>query len=415
MKLIKEHYALAKKIYSEIGVDTDAALARLKNVKISLQCWQGDDVEGFLFKDNALSGGIQVTGNYPDKARNAKELRTDLEFALSLIPGNHKVNLHAIYADTEEKVDLDQLEPHHFATWVEWAKAKKIGLDFNPTCFSHEKAETGFTLSSTNPEIREFWIRHCRASRKIGAYFGKELGQKSVVNIWIPDGYKDIPVDRFGPRMRLKEALDQIFADKYKDEYIVDAIEPKLFGIGAEAYTVGSSEFYFGYAVQNGKALCLDTGHFHPTEMVSDKISAVLLYTKELLLHISRPMRWDSDHVVILDEELCTLASELVRNDLLERTHIGLDFFDASINRIAAWVIGARSVQKALLRAFLEPTELLKKYEAQGDYTSRLALLEELKSYPYAAVYDYFCATEGVAPKADWLDEVKKYEMSLER
>lgn len=412
--MIHEHYALAKKIYAKIGVDTDAALAKLKKVKISLQCWQGDDVEGFLFKENALSGGIQVTGNYPGKARNAEELRSDFEMALSLIPGKHKVNLHAIYADTDEKVDLDELEPRHFSSWVEWAKTQGVGLDFNPTCFSHEKAESGFTLSSADTKIRDFWIRHCRASRKIGAYFGKELGQKAVVNIWIPDGYKDLPVDRYGPRARLKEALDIIYSDKYDDEYIFDAIEPKLFGIGAEAYTVGSSEFYFGYAVENGKALCLDTGHFHPTESVADKISAVLLYTKELLLHISRPMRWDSDHVVIFDDELSALASELVRNSFLERTHIGLDFFDASINRIAAWVIGARSVQKALLRAFLEPIELLKEYEAKGDYTSRLALMEELKNYPHGAVYDYFCVTEGVSAK-DWLDKVRNYEKTLKR
>ncbi len=415
MSSIKEHYRIAKNFYAQIGINTDEAIRRLREIKISLQCWQGDDVEGFLFKENQLSGGIQVTGNYPGKARNAKELREDLKFALSLIPGNHKVNLHAIYADTKEKVDLDKLEPKHFASWVKWAKENSLGLDFNPTCFSHVKASSGFTLSSINEEIRNFWIKHCQASRRIGEYFGKELGQKSVVNIWIPDGFKDTPVDRYGPRLRLMKSLDKIFEEKLNEDYFCDSLESKLFGIGSEAYTTGSNEFYLGYAVKNNKAICLDSGHFHPTELVSDKISSVLLYTKELLLHISRPMRWDSDHVVILDDELFAIASSLVRNDLVNRTHIGLDYFDGSINRVAAWVIGVRSVQKSLLRAFLEPIDYLKQVELEGDYTSRLAILNELKTYPYGAVYDYFCETEGVETKMNWLEKVKNHEKRLER
>lgn len=415
MSMVKENYELAKRIYKKLGVETEEAISKLKDIKISLHCWQGDDVKGFLFQDEKIGGGIQVTGNYPGRARNVEELRDDLEFALSLIPGSHKVNLHAIYADTEEKVDLDELEPRHFQTWVEWAKKNNLGLDFNPTCFSHKQAESGFTLSSSDEEIRSFWIKHCQASRRIGEYFGRELGQKAVVNIWIPDGYKDIPVDRYNPRLRLKDSLDQIFVEKLDGRYLIDSLEPKLFGIGVEAYTVGSSEFYLSYALKNDKVLCLDTGHFHPTEIVSDKISTVLLYLKELMLHVSRPMRWDSDHVVILDDELFEIASALVRNNLLEKTHIGLDFFDASINRIAAWVIGARSVQKALLKAFLEPKELLKRMELEGDYTSRLAYLEELKTYPYEAVYNYFLEKEGIESGISWLEKVKNYESVLKR
>jgi L-rhamnose isomerase len=403
------HLEHARKMYSEIGVDVDAAIRALRKIKISLHCWQGDDVRGFL-SEEALSGGIQVTGNYPGRARNPEELRSDLEFALGLIPGHHKVNLHAIYADTDEKVDLDALEPRHFQKWVEWARKLGLGLDFNPTCFSHPLVKDGFTLSSPDDEIRDFWIRHCQKSRVIGEYFGRELQQKAVVNIWIPDGYKDFPVDALKPRQRLKEALDRIFSEKLDSRYLLDAVESKLFGIGVEAYTTGSNEFYLGYAVQNHKAVCLDAGHFHPTEVISDKITSVLLFTEELLLHVSRPMRWDSDHVVILDDELQKIAQNLVRTGLLERTHIGLDYFDASINRIAAWVIGARSMQKALLRALLEPVALLLELENKGDYTARLALLEELKTLPFGAVYDEFCRQEGVPASLEWLPKVKEYE-----
>lgn len=405
-------YESAKEIYAKIGVDTDKALEKLKDIKISIHCWQGDDVNGFL-TDDELSGGIQVTGNYPGKASTPDELRADLEKALSLIPGKHKVNLHAIYADTFEPVDLDELEPKHFEKWVDWAKKQGLGLDFNPTCFSHPMADSGFTISSSDENIRNFWIRHCIASRKIGEYFGKELGQTCVTNHWFPDGYKDTPIDREAPRKRMSDALDEVFKEEIDPKYNIDAIESKVFGIGTESYVVGSNEFCLGYAVKNDKTVCLDAGHFHPTEYISDKISSVLLFTKELLLHVSRPVRWDSDHVVTMDDELVNIAHSLVRTNLLDRTHIGLDFFDGSINRIAAWVIGTRNMQKALLRALLEPAKMLKALENEGDYTSRLALVEELKSYPFAAVWDYFCETEGVPVRDEWLNEVKKYEQEV--
>lgn len=370
-------------------------------------------MRGFLNRDQELTGGIAVTGNYPGAARTADELRQDLEKAFSLIPGKHKVNLHAIYADTDERVELDQLEPKHFANWVTWAKEHGLGLDFNPTCFSHEKSADGFTLSHPDPQIRQFWIDHCKASRKIGAYFGQELGQTCVTNVWVPDGFKDIPVDRMGPRKRLKESLDEIFAERLDPASHLDAVESKVFGIGSESYVVGSHEFYMGYGLQNNKLICLDAGHFHPTETISGKLSSLALFAEGILLHISRPVRWDSDHVVIMDDELLDIARELVRHDLLAKTHIGLDFFDASINRIAAWVIGMRNTLKALLRAMLEPTELLRQAELAKDYTTRLALLEEFKSYPYGAVWDYYCARQGVPVREAWLDEVKAYEQEV--
>lgn len=406
-------YSLAKEQYAKIGVDTDAVLERLQNVVISMHCWQGDDVNGFLFKDIELSGGIQTTGNYPGKANTPDELRADIEKAMSLIPGKQKLNLHAIYADTDEKVDLDRLEPKHFEKWVEWAKKMGIGLDFNPTCFSHPMADSGYTISSADKEVRDFWIRHCKASRKIAAYFGKELGQTCVTNHWFPDGSKDTPVDKEGPRKRMMTALDEVFSVEYDEKYTKDALESKVFGIGAESYTVGSNEFALGYAVSRGKMYCLDAGHFHPTEVISDKIPAVLLFTDKLLLHVSRPVRWDSDHVVVMDDELLAIAQNLVRTNLIDRTYIGLDFFDASINRIAAWVIGTRNMQKALLRAMLEPTADLMQKELEGDYTSRLALTEEYKTYPFGAVWDYFCEKNGAPVGADWLDEVKAYERDV--
>jgi L-rhamnose isomerase len=388
-------------------------LKKLADIKISMHCWQGDDVRGFLFQDQELSGGIQATGNYPGAARTPSELRADLEKAYSLIPGKHKLNLHAIYADTDEKVDLDAIEPKHFATWVEWAKANELGLDFNPTCFSHPKSADGFTLSHPDPEIRQFWIDHCKASRKIGAYFGEQLGQTCVTNVWVPDGYKDAPADRMAPRQRLKSALDEVFAEPLNPAYNLDAVESKLFGIGSEAYVVGSHEFYMGYGLQNNKLICLDAGHFHPTETISNKLSSIALFAEGLLLHVSRPMRWDSDHVVTMDDELLDIARELVRGDLLGKTHIGLDFFDASINRVAAWVVGTRNTIKALLRAMLEPVEALKAAELAGDYTTRLALTEEFKSYPFGAVWDYYCATQGVPVREAWLADVKAYEAEV--
>ena len=406
-------YELARELYKGIGVDTDAAIKRLAEIPISMHCWQGDDVNGFLFQDIALSGGIQTTGNYPGRAKTAEQLRADFSKAISLIPGKKRLNLHAIYADTDEKVDLVDLAPRHFASWIDYAKEKGLGLDYNPTCFSHPMADSGFTISSADPAVRAFWIEHVRGSRRISEAFGRALGNKCVTNHWFPDGYKDIPFDREAPRYRMMTALDEALSEKLDPAFHLDAVESKVFGIGAESYTVGSAEFALGYAASRGIAYTLDAGHFHPTEVISDKISSVLLYTKELLLHVSRPVRWDSDHVVILDDELQAIADALIRTDLVERTHIGLDYFDASINRIAAWVIGTRNMQKALLRALLTPSEMLKKVELDGDYTSRLALVEELKSYPFSAVWDYYCETQGVPLREAWLSEVKTYEQEV--
>lgn len=411
-KLLNRRYEEAKAIYAAIGIDVDAVLEKLAQVKISLHCWQGDDVQGFL-RNEELSGGISVTGNYPGAAHTPQELRLDLEKALSLIPGKHKVNLHAIYADMDEQVDIDELEPKHFTTWVEWAKEQGLGLDFNPSCFSHPNFQDGFTISHPDAKIRDFWIKHCKKSRKVAEYFGKELKQTCVTNFWFPDGFKDIPVDRMAPRRRMKEALDEVFEEKIDPLYNVDAVESKLFGIGSESYVVGSHEFCLSYAMQNKKAICLDVGHFHPTETISNKLSAIALFDTEILLHVSRPVRWDSDHVVIMDDELQEIAKELVRNDLLGKTHIGLDYFDASINRIAAWVIGSRNMIKALLRAMLEPTEMLKKAEKNADFTTRLVMLEELKSYPFGEIWDYYCHKMHVPIRESWLADVKKYEADV--
>lgn len=410
---IQKNYELAKELYEGLGVDVEGALKKLKDVKISMHCWQGDDVRGFINKDQDLTGGIAVTGNYPGAATTPEQLRADLEKAYSLIPGKHKLNLHAIYTDTDEKIDFNEIEPRHFEKWVEWAKEQGLGLDFNPTCFSHPKSADGFTLSHPDKEIRDFWIEHCKRSRKIGEYFGRELGQTCVTNVWIPDGYKDNPVDRLAPRKRLQESLDEVFAEEIDPAYNVDAVESKVFGIGAESFTVGSHEFYMGYALSRNKLVCLDAGHFHPTEVVSTKLSAMSLFTEGLLLHVSRPVRWDSDHVVTFDDELQAIARELVVNDMLGTTHIGLDFFDASINRVAAWVIGTRNMLKALLMAMLEPTDRLKQIELNGDYTTRLALMEELKSYPFGAIWDYYCATQNVPVREEWLAEVKTYEQEV--
>lgn len=412
-KLIQQQYDIAKEIYAKHGIDTDEVLKKLSEIKISMHCWQGDDVKGFFNDDQELTGGIQVTGNYPGAARTPNELRQDLEKAFSLIPGKHKVNLHALYADTEEKIDFDDIEPRHFEKWVHWAKEQGLGLDFNPSFFSHPKADSGFTLSSADEEIRQFWIEHGKRSRRIAEYFGKELGQTAINNVWIPDGFKDNPIDRFAPRQRLMNSLDEMFSEELNEEYIQDAVESKLFGIGAEAYTVGSHEFYMGYALSRNKYLCLDAGHFHPTEVISNKLSAVSLFTKGILLHVSRPMRWDSDHVVTMDDELQEIAKELVRHNLIDKTAIGLDFFDATINRVAAWVIGTRNTLKALMMGMLEPTGMLKAIELEGDYTSRLAITEELKSYPYGAIWDYYCATQGVPVREAWLEEIKNYEKDI--
>jgi L-rhamnose isomerase len=411
--LVKTAYEAARQVFADIGINTETAMAQVDAIPVSMHCWQGDDVGGFEINANSLSGGIQATGNYPGKARNARELRQDLEMAMSLIPGAKRLNLHAIYLEADQAVARDEIEPRHFANWVGWARENGIGLDFNPTCFSHPNSASGMTLAHQDESIRRFWIDHCKASRHISAYFGRELGSPSVMNIWVPDGMKDTPADRLGPRQRLLASLDDIIAEKLPAEQHIDAVESKLFGIGAESYTVGSNEFFMGYAASRGVALCLDAGHFHPTEVISDKISSASLYVDQLLLHVSRPVRWDSDHVVLLDDETQAIAGEIVRNQLCDRVHIGLDFFDASINRLAAWVIGTRNMKKALLRALLEPTETLRKAELREDYTTRLALQEEQKSLPWAAVWDYYCESQQVAVGASWLGSVKKYESEV--
>jgi L-rhamnose isomerase len=410
---IEKAYALARERYAELGVDTERALATLAALPVSLHCWQGDDVAGFEGTGTELGGGLAVTGHHPGKARNADELRLDADKALSLIPGRHRFNLHACYLEAPGKIDRDAIRPEHFQRWADWARDRKIGVDFNPTYFAHPKATDGFTLSHRDEGIRRFWIDHGIACRQIAAYFGRTLGTPCVTNVWIPDGSKDTPVDRQGPRERLTAALDAIFAEDLDPRYQRDAVESKLFGIGSESYVVGSHEFYLGYAIRKQKILCLDTGHFHPTETIADKLSAVLMYVPEVLLHVSRGVRWDSDHVVILSDDLLAIAQEIVRNHYLDRIRLGLDYFDASINRVAAWVIGARCLLKALLAALLEPTELLRDFERIGDLTSRLALLEELKTHPLGAVWDHYCATRQVPVGKGWLDEVKRYEREV--
>lgn len=411
--MIINTYQLAKERYAALDVDTEAALKNLANIPISLHCWQGDDVGGFEDPNRGLSGGIMATGNYPGKARNPDELRSDLNKVYSLLPGNHRLSLHAMYLDTDTKIPRHQIEPKHFKPWVDWAKENNHGLDFNQSCFSHEMADEGFTLSHPNPTVREFWIEHSISSRRIGEYFGREQGTPAVTNVWIPDGMKDTPVDRKAPRERLIDALDQVFAAEIDPAYNLDSVECKLFGIGSESYVVGSHEFYMGYAVSRQKLLTLDSGHFHPTETIADKISAVMPYVPGLLLHVSRGVRWDSDHVVTLTDELQAIMQELVRGDYLNRTHIGLDFFDASINRIAAWTIGTRNTLRALLMALLDPIDQLRTYEENSDFTSRLALLEETKGLPFGAVWDYYCLTQSVPVGFTFMDEIKSYEVEV--
>jgi len=409
--VVEKAYALAKERYAQLGVDTERAFERLRRVAISVHCWQGDDVGGFETDKGLAGGGIMATGNYPGKARNPDELRSDLEKAYSLIPGRHRLNLHASYLETGGKaVERNQLQPVHCQRWIDWAGQMGLGVDFNPTFFSHPKAADGFTLAHRDQGIRRFWVEHGIACRRIGEAIGRALGSPCVTNVWIPDGYKDVTIDRKGPRELLKKSLDEIFAEPIDPACNLDAVECKLFGIGSETYVVGSHEFYLGYAVKNQKLLCLDSGHFHPTETIADKISSVLLFLDEILLHVSRGIRWDSDHVVIVTDELRAIAEELVRGDYLDRVHIGLDFFDASINRIAAWVIGTRAMIQALLAALLEPTARLCELEIQGDFTARLALVEAVKMLPLGAVWDYYCLTQGVPVGISWLDEVRDYE-----
>ncbi|MFK7769722.1 MAG: L-rhamnose isomerase [Mariniblastus sp.] len=411
---IENAFELAKERYAALGVDVAKVLSVLKQIPISVHCWQGDDVQGFEHSAEELGGGIAVTGNHPGKARNVDELRLDLEKAYSLIPGRHRLNLHAIYGEFPAATDRDEIGPEHFQGWIQWAQQQEVGLDFNPSFFSHENAKDGFTLAHSDPGIRKFWIDHGIACREIGESMGKTLGTPCVTNFWMPDGYKDTPANRAAPRERLMASLDTIFKRTIDPAHNLDAVECKLFGIGSESYVVGSHEFYLGYAITRKKLLCLDAGHFHPTEVVSDKISSVMTYLPEILLHISRGVRWDSDHVVTFSDEVLAIAQEIVRGNYLNRVHIGLDFFDASINRVAAWVIGTKNVIKALLAAMLDPISRLQQAELEGDYTSRLALMEEFKSMPLGAVWDYYCMTSGVPVGLDWLKEVQQYERDVQ-
>lgn len=410
---LEERYEAAKAKYAKLGIDTDKAIKALDNVTISLHCWQGDDVHGFV-NSHALNGGIEVTGDYFGKARSLEELQEDIEEVIQLLPGHFKVNLHAIYPSSPlNGRDIDDLRPEDFQGWVNWAKKNRIALDFNPTFFSHPMYQDNFTLASPKKDVRDFWIRHGKACLRIGDYFGRELNSRCITNIWIPDGMKDNPYSYLEARKRLVDSLDQILEEPYDKANQLVAVESKFFGIGAESYTVGSHEFYFGYASKHQLALTLDSGHFHPNESIADKISSSLLYVPEVLLLVSRPVNWDSDHVVILDDKLNDLAQALVRDNLLDKAHIALDFFDATIDRIAAWVIGVRSMQKALLKAFLEPTAKMIADETALKYTERLALTEELKSYPWGDVYDYYCYKRHVPVATEWLINIKGYEQNI--
>ena len=412
---IKEAYELARKQYTKYGIDTDDVLNKLKDIPVSINCWQGDDVGGFEGTRDILSGGgILSTGNYPGKAKNINELRSDIEKTFSLVPGRKRLNLHAIYGDFKGKaINRNEILPEHFSSWVDWAKKLSVGIDFNPTLFSHPLAISGYTLSSKDEKVRRFWIEHVKKCREISNYIGRELKIPCIMNIWIPDGSKDLTVSRLEHREILRKSLDEIFTVDYPEDNMLDALECKLFGIGSESYVVGSHEFYLSYAVKKDKLITFDTGHFHPTEIVSDKLSAVLHFVKGILLHISRGVRWDSDHVPILTEELIAIMAEIVRADALSKVYIATDFFDGSINRIGAWVIGARAVLKSLLIALLEPTHILKSYEESGNLFARLGFLEALKSMPFGAVWDYYCESMGVLTETEWIDEVLKYEKEV--
>lgn len=403
MNKIEQRYQIAKETYAELGIDTDAALATLKTTPISVHCWQLDDLTGFENFSSVLSGGIQATGNAPGKPKSVEEYFTHLDQMISYIPGAMKLALHAIYPIADPIPERNAIEPEHFSAWVDYAKEKGIGLDFNPTYFSHPMAESGLTLTSEDPAVRKYWIEHGIASRKIGEYFGRELGQVCITNHWIGDGSKDHRVDKVGPRERLIDSLDQIFAEPISREYNIDSVESKLFGLGVESYTPGSHEFYTNYAMLRDNCIvCMDAGHFHPTEVVSDKLSSYLCFGKEIMLHVSRPVRWDSDHVVMLDDETKAIMQEIVRANALDKVHIGTDYFDASINRVAASVIGSRNAKKALLYALLQPNQALMNAEAEGNLTKRLALLEEAKALPFGLVWDMFCEQESV-PGSDWI------------
>src|SRR5690554_7680198 len=404
-------YEDAKTLYTSLGVNVEQAVEKLKNLSISIHCWQADDVTGFENPDGELTGGIQTTGNYPGKARTIEELKSDLEKVFTLIPGKHRISLHATYGDFGGTfVDRDQIEPNHFQSWIDWAKEHDVKLDFNSTFFSHEKSSSGYTLSDFNPEIRAFWKEHLRRCRHIAAEIGKQQGDPCIHNIWIPDGEKDKTVSRYEHRKLLQESLDEVLAEKISTDYLKDCIECKLFGIGSESYVVGSHEFYMGYAVKNNMLLTLDAGHFHPTETISNKLSAMLLFVPEITLHVSRPERWDSDHVVILTDELLAISQEIVRSGHMDRIHMGLDYFDASINRIGAYVVGIRSAQKAMLQALLERTENLREYEKSDKNFERMAVLEELKAMPWPDIYNYYCQQQGVPVGNQYIAEVQEYE-----
>ena len=408
----KERYESAKALYASIGVDTDKAIATLKSVPVSMHCWQGDDVKGFD-QDGPLTGGIQTTGNYPGKARTPEELMTDMEKVLSLVPGKKKLNLHASYAvfESGEFADRDKLEPKHFAKWVEFAKKHDMGIDFNPTFFSHDMVRNGLTLSSPDEEVRRFWINHGKACIRISQYFAEETGVPCVMNIWTGDGYKDIPADRMGPRMRYKESIEEILSEPFDKSKVKPCVESKVFGIGVESYTAGSAEFTLSFAATHEGCLPLmDNGHYHPTEVVSDKISALLCFFPEIALHVTRPVRWDSDHVVLFDDETREIAKEIVRNDALNRVYIATDFFDAGINRISAWTVGLRSVQKALLNALLTPNEALKKLQDENRFTELMVMQDETKTMPFGDVWKEYCEQCGVPGDREWLDDVKTYE-----
>lgn len=406
-------YESAKAQFADWGIDTEAAIERLKTIPISMHCWQGDDVVGFEQKTGSSGGGIQATGNHPGRARTPEELRADLEFAYSMIPGKHRLNLHAMYLDTDKTPDRDEIEYRHFSPWVDWAKDQGLGLDFNPTFFAHAKADDNLTLSHPDQGIRDFWIEHGRRTREIAAQMGAELGSTCINNIWVPDGYKDTPVDRMAARRRLEASIDQIIAAPQDRSHMRDAVESKLFGIGVEACTVGSHEFYMGYAIKNDTVLCLDMGHFHPTENVADKLSAASLFVDELLLHVSRPMRWDSDHVILQNDDVLQIAQELVASDLLDRTYIGLDFFDATISRTAAWVVGTRNMQKAVLRALLIPLDRLRSAEDALDFTGRFVFTEELKDLPYGRVWDEFCTRMNCPSGLYLIDQLERYQSAV--
>ncbi len=414
-EFIEKAYELAKQEYAEMGVNTDEVIKKLDELVISLHCWQTDDVGGFEKAGSELGGGLQVTGNYPGKARTMVEMKADMDKVFSLLPGKQRLSLHAIYGDFGgEKVDRDQIELKHFQGWINWAKERGIGLDFNCTCFSHPWADDGFTLASKNETYRRFWIEHVKRCRRIGAEMGRQLGTPCVHNLWIPDGSKDLPADRYGYRSLLKASLDEIFAEEFPLEYLKDAVESKLFGIGSEAMVVGSHDFYLCYAAQNNKLITLDNGHFHPTEQVGDKISAILQFVPELLLHMTRGVRWDSDHVLTLNDESLLITQEIVRANALKRVNVGLDYFDGSLNRIGAYVIGARAAQQAFLFALLEPTAMIRKWEEAGKNFERLAYFELMKTKPFGAVWNYYCLSSGVPVAEDLISDIQKYESEVQ-